>query len=577
METKREDIEQRGHRKRLRLGDMLVKEDVITQDQLNEALKEQKRTNERLGQILMRLEFVNEETILKFLSSQLSIPYATSLADIDEIPKEVAEIIPEFFIRRRKLFPISMEEDSLLVAMADPLDIFALDDVKVLIGDMKLKPIISSEREINALIEKHYGKSMAMEELMKDMEADELQVKEEKEEDIDLSKLTTDSKSAPVVRLVNHILLEAIKQGASDIHIEPYEKHVRTRYRVDGVLHDAGHHPKSAQAAIISRIKIISRLDISERRLPQDGRARVKVGGRDVDLRVSVTPTNFGEKVVIRILDPASLCLDLKLLGFEPETLEIYEQLIKSPWGLVLITGPTGSGKTTTLYSTLTTINSDDKNIMTVEDPVEYVLAGINQQHVNPDIGLSFAAGLRSFLRQDPDIVLVGEIRDKETAEVAINAALTGHLVFSTLHTNDAPGSVTRLVNMGVEPFLITSTVIMVVAQRLIRLLCPKCKEPYEAAPEELSKAGIKTEEKVTIYKEKGCKYCHKIGYKGRGGIYEIMTMDDELKDMVVKGEPASAIKRKAVEKGMVTLHEAAAKKVLEGKTTIEEILRVTM
>ncbi|MBU0568201.1 Flp pilus assembly complex ATPase component TadA, partial [bacterium] len=307
METKREDIEQRGHRKRLRLGDMLVKEDVITQDQLNEALKEQKRTNERLGQILMRLEFVNEETILKFLSSQLSIPYATSLADIDEIPKEVAEIIPEFFIRRRKLFPISMEEDSLLVAMADPLDIFALDDVKVLIGDMKLKPIISSEREINALIEKHYGKSMAMEELMKDMEADELQVKEEKEEDIDLSKLTTDSKSAPVVRLVNHILLEAIKQGASDIHIEPYEKHVRTRYRVDGVLHDAGHHPKSAQAAIISRIKIISRLDISERRLPQDGRARVKVGGRDVDLRVSVTPTNFGEKVVIRILDPASL------------------------------------------------------------------------------------------------------------------------------------------------------------------------------------------------------------------------------------------------------------------------------
>lgn len=579
MEINREERGniKRSFRKRLRLGDMLVKEGVITQRQLDEALKEQNKTNEKLGQILIRLEFVSEEVILKFLSTQLSISYITSLANIEDIPKEVMEIIPEFFIRRRKLFPVSMDKNVLTVAMADPLDIFALDDVKVLIGDMKISPVIASEREITGLIEKYYGKSEVLEEIMRDMETEEVEVKEEKEEEVDLSKLTTDSKSAPVIRLVNHLLLEAIKQGASDIHIEPYQKHMRTRYRVDGVLHDAGHQPKSIQGAIISRIKIISRLDIAERRLPQDGRAQVKVGGRDVDLRVSVTPTNFGEKVVIRILDPASLCLDLKLLGFEPDALRIYEQLIRSPWGLVLITGPTGSGKTTTLYSTLTTINAPDKNIMTVEDPVEYVLDGINQQHVNPEIGLSFAAGLRSFLRQDPDIVLVGEIRDKETAEVAINAALTGHLVFSTLHTNDACGAVTRLINMGVEPFLIASTVIMAVAQRLVRILCPRCKQPYEAVPEVLAQIGIDIGEKTTIYREEGCKYCHKIGYKGRGGIYEIVIMDDEIKDMVIKGEPVSAIKKKAIEKGMITLHEAAARKVLEGKTTIGEILRVTM
>lgn len=565
-------------RERPMLGSMLIKKGIITQDQLNSVLEEQKRTNEKLGQILIRLKIASEEIVLKLLSSQLSIPYIASLADIGEIPKETIDAVPEFFIRRKKLFPISMEKGILTVAMADPLDTFVLDDVQILTGDLKINPLITSEREIDILIKKYYGKSEVevLEETMEGIRTEEIEVKEEEKKEVNLSKLTADSKDASIIELVNHLLLEAVKQGASDIHIEPYEKYLRIRYRIDGVLHDVSRHSKSIQGAIVSRIKIISHLDIVEKRLPQDGRAKVKVSDRDVDLRVSVTPTNFGEKVVIRILDPASLCLDLKLLGFEPNDLKIYEQSIKSPWGLILVVGPAGSGKTTTLYSTLTTINSVDKNIMTVEDPIEYVLPDINQQQVNLEIGLSFTVGLRSFLRQDPDIVLVGEIRDKKTAEASINAALTGHLVLSTLHTNDAPGVVSRLTNMGVKPFLIASTMIVVVAQRLVRLLCPICKEPYEATPEELAQAGIKVEKKTTIYKEKGCQYCLKTGYKGRTGIYEVMVMDDDLKDVIIKKNPDSVIKKEAVRKGMVTLHEAAVRKVLEGKTTIKEMLRVT-
>lgn len=577
METKAEEKKEvkRGFKKRPRLGDMLIEGGIITQEQLDQTLNEQKKTNERLGHALIRMGIVTEEVVLDFLSSQLGIP-CISLADIEEIPQEVVETIPEFIVRRRKLFPISKEKDVLTVAMADPLDIFAIDDIKLMIGHATVNPVIASEKEINALIEKYYGKSTVMEEIMRDMETREVEVQEEEEEGVDLSKLVADSGSALVVRLVNHLLLEAIKQGASDIHIEPYEKHVRTRYRVDGVLHDADYPPKPLQGAVISRVKIMAHLDIAERRIPQDGRANVKVGGRNIDLRVSVTPTNFGEKIVMRVLDPESLCLDLKVLGFAEETLAVYEGLIKSPWGFVLITGPTGSGKTTTLYSTLSTINSPDKNIMTIEDPIEYVLPGINQQNMNPEIGLDFAAGLRSFLRQDPDIILVGEIRDRETAETAINAALTGHIVFSTLHTNDAPGAVTRLVNMGVEPYLITSTVIMSIGQRLLRMLCAKCKEPYEATPEELKKVGIEVEKKTTLYRPNGCGHCNKIGYKGRQGVYELMVMDDELKDLVVEREPASVIKRKAIEKGMRTLHDDAVRKVLAGETTVEEMLRTT-
>ncbi len=562
-------------RKRPRLGDMLVELGIITREQLGNALQEQRRTNERLGHIFIRLGYATEEEIMSRLGSQLGIP-RINLAEIGEIPREVRDAIPEYLVRRRKLFPISKEEQSLVVAMADPLDVFAIDDIRLMIGNIVVDPVIASEKEIDALIEKYYGRTALMEEIMKGLETGEVEVKEATEEAVDLSKLTADSGSAVVVKLVNHFFREAIRREASDIHIEPYERYVRVRYRIDGILYDADSPPKALQSAVISRVKIISRLDIAERRLPQDGRAKVRIAGRDIDLRVSVTPTAFGEKVVLRILDPESLCLDLLQLGFEEDDLKTYEEKIRSPWGFILITGPTGSGKTTTLYSTLATINSPEKNIMTVEDPIEYILPGINQQLVHPDIGLDFATGLRSFLRQDPDIILVGEVRDRETAETAINAALTGHLVFSTLHTNDAAGAVTRLTNMGVEPFLIASTLVISVAQRLVRLLCPKCREPYEAPPAELKQLGIGVNAKITLYRPNGCNYCNQIGYKGREGVYELLAIDDEIKELIVDREPSSIIKEKAIAKGMHTLHESAIKKVLEGKTCVEEMLRIT-
>jgi type IV pilus assembly protein PilB len=459
--------------------------------------------------------------------------------------------------------------------MVDPLDIFAIDDVKAAIGDVVVEPVITSEADINKAIEKFFGKSTTMEEILKEVEEQEI---EPQEETPDVSKLTIEGESAPIVKLVNHLLIEAIKRGASDIHIEPFDKFLRVRYRIDGVLYEAEYPPKHLHPAIVSRVKIMSRLDIAERRLPQDGRAKVKLGQREIDLRISITPTNFGEKVVLRILDPSSLVLDLSALGFEPDVLHIYKENVHKPYGFILITGPTGSGKTTTLYSTLSTINSIDKNIMTIEDPVEYLLPGINQQHVNPEIGLDFATALRSFVRQDPDVILVGEIRDRETAEVAINAALTGHLVFSTLHTNDAPGAVTRLVNMGVEPFLITATVLICVAQRLVRLICPECKEAYEVSRDLVINMGIDVppeKKKVTLYKGKGCEHCNGIGLKGREGVFEVMVLDDEIQKLIVERAPTSLIKQKAIENGMITLQKAAAKKVLDGKIPVEEMFRV--
>jgi type IV pilus assembly protein PilB len=426
-----------------------------------------------------------------------------------------------------------------------------------------------------------------MEDIVKEMELsvkDEGNVEVVKKSDAggdDIIALEAAGEEAPIIKIVNLLLAGAVKSGASDVHIEPYEKTLRVRYRIDGVLHEVSSPPKKLQNAVVSRLKIMASLDIAERRLPQDGRIKIRVVNKEIDLRVSVLPTSFGEKVVMRILDASSLCLDLTKLGFEADALSVFKKNIEVPYGIVLVTGPTGSGKSTTLYSTLSTLNYPDRNIITIEDPVEYVLQGINQVQARADIGLTFAAGLRSFLRQDPDIIMVGEIRDTETAEIAINAALTGHLVFSTLHTNDAPGAMTRLNNMGIEPFLTTSTVIMVVAQRLIRVICKHCKESYEVPTDFLSSIGVKEEEikskkKVTLYRGKGCDNCSNTGYRGRIACFEVMEISDDVKELILNRESTHLIKSKAREHGMITLRETAIKKLLGGVTTVEEVMRVT-
>ncbi|HVM32565.1 MAG TPA: ATPase, T2SS/T4P/T4SS family, partial [bacterium] len=508
-----------------RLGEMLVDEGIITEEQLQEALHEQKIKGGRLEKILISQGYVTQDVIMAFVGTQLGIPHV-SLSEIGNIPNEVVFSVPESIALNHVLIPIVRKDKKLTVAMADPLNVFAIDDIKMMTG-FEVEPAIASEAEIKAMQAKYYGGAAAsggaeagadMQEILGSMGGDtNLEVMEEKQEEMDISKLEAAGEDAPVVRLVNLILTEAVRSGASDIHIEPYEKSMRCRYRIDGVLHEVQSPPKSIAAAMSSRLKIMSSLDISERRLPQDGRIKIKVLGKEIDLRVSICPVQFGEKIVMRILDSSNLSLDLPKLGFEDDVLPKFQKAIVEPYGLVLVTGPTGSGKSTTLYSALHYINDPDTNISTIEDPVEYNLPGINQVNARAGIGLTFAAGLRSFLRQDPDVIMVGEIRDKETGEIAINAALTGHLVFSTLHTNDAPGAVTRMGNMGIEPFLITSTVHCVVAQRLLRRVCKDCKQPYEATPEVLEEMGLPvTGEAVTLYKGAGCATCSSTGYKGR-------------------------------------------------------------
>lgn len=560
---------------RHRLGEMLVDAGIITEEQLKRALDEQKVTGEQLGKILIRLGFAEEEVISAFLAAQLGIPYV-SLKELgmENVDPSVMKLIPDNLVQRQLLIPIAREGNTLTVAMANPLNVLALDDISMVTG-CNVRPVIAPESEIKEAIEKYYG-TVTIEEAMKEAQTRRVTITEE--EELDLGKLIKEGRGAPVINLVNHMIVEAIRLGASDIHIEPYEKSLRARFRVDGVLHEMMSPPKQLQNAIISRIKIMAHLDIAERRLPQDGRCKVRLEDKDVDLRISIVPTTFGEKVGIRILDVSQLCFDLSVLGFEPEVLQLYQEHISIPYGFILVTGPTGSGKTTTLYSTLRAINTPEKHIITIEDPVEYIISGINQTQIKPDIGLTFAAGLRAFLRQDPDVIMVGEIRDRETAEVAVNAALTGHLVFSTLHTNDAPGAVTRLLNMGVEPFLISSTVVMCVAQRLVRIICPKCKEPYEVSKPALRDLGIDVEGegKVTLYRGVGCDHCAGIGYKGRVAVFEVMVLNDQIRDLVVERERTQRIKEAACKAGMITLREAAAKKVLAGITTVEELLRVT-
>ncbi|MBN1383472.1 MAG: type IV-A pilus assembly ATPase PilB [Elusimicrobia bacterium] len=566
-----------------KLGDLLVDVGIITPQQLQDAMEEQKKRGGKLGIILISLGYITEDVLLAFLGKQCGVSYV-SLSEYGELDEDIVKSVPESVVRHQTLIPISKENNVLTIAMADPLNVFATDDLRLMTGH-EINVVIASENEIRTAIEKYYGNKASMDDIVKDMEGNgvdaNVDVVKESDSGKDIVSLEAEGEDAPIIKIVNLLLSGAVKAKASDIHIEPYEKSLRVRYRIDGVLHEVSAPPKRTQNAISSRLKIMSNLDIAERRLPQDGRIKIKVMNKEVDLRVSILPTAFGEKIVMRILDSSSLKLELTELGFEQETLAVYQKNIAIPYGIILVTGPTGSGKSTTLYSTLSTLNQPDVNISTIEDPVEYVLEGINQVQARPDIGLTFASGLKSFLRQDPDIIMVGEIRDTETAEIAINAALTGHLVFSTLHTNDAPGAVTRLNNMGIEPFLTTSTVTMVIAQRLVRVICQNCKEPYEVPADVLISSGLSKKEignkkHIKLFKGKGCDRCSNTGYRGRISCYEVMEVNDKIKELILDRASTHIIKHTAIESGMLTLRQSAFKKVLAGTTTVEEMMRIT-
>jgi type IV pilus assembly protein PilB len=567
-----------------RLGDLLVKEKVITPDQLDQALKVQKESGTRLGSILVKLGYLSDEDVTNFLSRQYGVP-AINLSYF-EIDPAVVKLIPYETAKRYQILPLSRVGASLTIAMVDPTNVFAMDDIKFMTG-FNIEPVVASESSILDGIEKAYGAAHEedLEKVMMAMtegaDADvELQAEEE---EIGLSDLEKAAEEAPIVKLVNMILTDAVKRGASDVHVEPYEKEYRVRFRVDGMLQTIMSPPMKLKDAITSRIKIMAKLDISEKRLPQDGRIMLKVnlGGKrkSLDYRVSTLPTLWGEKIVMRLLDKENLRLDMTKLGFEPESLVKFEKAILKPYGMVLVTGPTGSGKTNTLYSAISRLNQPDTNIMTAEDPVEFQLAGVNQVQMKESIGLNFAAALRAFLRQDPNIILVGEIRDFETAEIAIKAALTGHLVLSTLHTNGAPETISRLMNMGIEPFLVATSVHMIVAQRLVRRICSECKDPVELPPQALIEAGFTPEEvkTVKVYKGKGCGVCNNTGYKGRAGLYEVMEIDDDIRELILVGASAVELKKKAVERGMLTLRRSGLIKAMAGVTTLEEVARETV
>ena len=566
-----------------RLGDLLVKEKVITPEQLSQASKVQKETNCRLGSALVKLGFLSDEDVTNFLSRQYGVP-AINLSYF-EIDPAVVKLIPFETAKRYQILPLSRVGASLTIAMVDPTNVFAMDDIKFMTG-FNIEPVVASESSINEGIEKAYGTNNQEEletvmQSMTDLDADvELQ---SEEQEMELADLERAADEAPIVKLVNLVLTDAVKRGASDIHMEPYEKEFRVRFRIDGVLQSIMTPPLKLKDAITSRVKIMSKLDISEKRLPQDGRIMLKmnIGGRkkQLDFRVSTLPTLWGEKIVMRLLDKENLRLDMTKLGFEPESLVKSEKAILKPYGMVLVTGPTGSGKTNTLYSSIARLNQPDTNIMTAEDPVEFQLQGVNQVQMKEQIGLNFAAALRAFLRQDPNIILVGEIRDFETAEIAIKAALTGHLVLSTLHTNGAPETITRLMNMGIEPFLVATSVHLICAQRLVRRICKDCAEVMEVPYQTLIEEGYSPEEAKTvkIQKGKGCATCNNTGYKGRTGLYEVMEVDEEIKELVLVGASAVELKKKAIERGMFTLRRSGLIKVALGMTTLEEVARETI
>jgi type IV pilus assembly protein PilB len=595
----------------VRIGELLLKEKRITPDQLQQALTHQKANGGKLGFNLVKMGFVKDEEITALLSKQYGVP-SINLTQFD-IDPAVIKLIPAETAQKYQIVPLSRAGATLTIAMTDPTNVFAMDDIKFMTG-YNVEPVVASEIAVIEAIQKYYpaaaGKaignakmaapkeptqqlpnvstleiaSKGLEELQAslDTDASDVEVLEELQE-ISADALARQGEEAPVVRLVNVVLMSAIQKGASDIHIEPYEKELRVRYRVDGILYNIMAPPMKFRDAISSRIKIMSKLDIAEKRLPQDGRIKIRFNEngaqKEIDFRVSVLPTLFGEKIVLRLLDKDKLMLDMTRLGFESESLAKFETAILRPWGMVLVTGPTGSGKTNTLYSSIAKINTPETNIMTAEDPVEFNLAGINQVQVKESIGLNFAAALRSFLRQDPNIILVGEIRDFETAEIAVKAALTGHLVLSTLHTNDAPSTINRLMNMGIEPFLVASSVHLICAQRLVRRVCSNCKEPAPLPPPALVQAGFSAElaNEVTPMKGRGCDRCNQTGYKGRVGLYEVMEIAEELRELILVGASGLELRRKAVDEGMITLRQSGLRKVKEGVTTIEEVVRETV
>jgi type IV pilus assembly protein PilB len=567
-----------------RLGEILVRDSLISAEQLKQALEHQKRDGGRLGTVLVKLGLVSDEDITAVLSRQYGVPSIN--LKFYEVDPSVIKLIPQETAVRYQIVPLSRVGSTLTIAMTDPTNVFAMDDIKFMTG-FNVEPVVASETAISEAIGKFYGAVESVEELdkvMKDLAGEDAALELTQEEaDMDLASLERAAEEAPIIKLVNLILTDAVKRGASDIHVEPYEKEYRVRFRIDGVMQSVMTPPLKLKDAITSRVKIMAKLDISEKRLPQDGRIMIKYikDGRkkELDFRVSTVPTLFGEKVVMRLLDKENLRLDMTKLGFEQESLDKFTKAILRPYGMVLVTGPTGSGKTNTLYSSVARLNTPDTNIMTAEDPVEFQLPGINQVQMKEQIGLNFASALRAFLRQDPNIILVGEIRDFETAEIAVKAALTGHLVLSTLHTNDAPSTISRLMNMGIEPFLVATSVNLIAAQRLVRRICSQCKEAMNLTPQALIDAGYTPEESktTTVYHGRGCGTCNNTGYKGRVALYEVMDVTDELKELILVGASALELRKKALEMGMITLRRSGLIKIAAGMTTLEEVIRETV
>ncbi len=559
-----------------RLGELLVRNKLIDQQQLTKALEEQKASGGRLGASMVKLGFLKEEDLAAFLSRQYGVP-SINLSEF-EIDESVIKLVPSEVVQKYQLIPINRAGSTLIVAMADPSNIFAIDDIKFMTG-YNVEIVVSAENSIKSAIDKYYDQSASFDDVMGDLDDIDLEVIDDVDE-IDTGELERASEDAPVVKLVNLILTDAIKKGASDIHVEPYEKSFRVRYRIDGVLHEVMKPPLKLKNALTSRIKIMSEMDISERRLPQDGRIKIKLpGGKDMDYRVSCLPTLFGEKIVLRLLDKSNLQLDMTKLGYEEQSLKWFKEQIHKPFGMVLVTGPTGSGKTVSLYSALSELNTPSENISTAEDPVEFNFAGINQCQMHEEIGLNFAAALRSFLRQDPDIIMIGEIRDFETAEIGVKAALTGHLVLSTLHTNDCPSTVNRLLNMGIEPFLVASAVNLITGQRLGRRLCQECQVPEDIPKETLIQAGVPEDQvdSFNSYKGEGCVKCNDTGYKGRVGFYQVMPMFEELRELILAGANTAELKRESMRLGVKTMRQAALTKMDERITSFEETLRCTI
>jgi len=559
----------------LRLGQLLLKAEIITEEQLKKAQGEQKLRGQNLSSILIDMGFLSEDALLDFLRKRYGLP-SINLAEIELDPKLVGLVGPDF-MHKNQVVPVRRSGSTLYLAIVDPFNVSVIDDIKFRTG-YHIEALVASETDIRTTIERHLNPTASIDGALADFEDEGMEVVKQ-DETFDLGELEKTAEEAPVVKLVNLILADAISKGASDIHIEPYEKFMRVRERIDGILYEVMRPPIQMKNAITSRIKIMSQLDIAERRLPQGGRFLIRMQNREMDFRISLIPTLFGEKVVMRLLDKTKLQLDMTKLGFEPEALAIFHEAIYKPYGMILVTGPTGSGKTTTLYSVLSELNKVSENICTAEDPIEFNIPGVNQVQMHEAIGLNFAASLREFLRQDPDIILVGEIRDLETAEIAVKAALTGHLVLSTLHTNDAPSTIGRLLDMGVEPFLVASSLIVTVAQRLIRCICPDCKEPLDVPPEALVDLGVPEEEidDFKCYKGKGCTKCSNIGYRGRLSLFEVMPTTDEIQELTLRRAAANELKRAAIQSGMRTLRQSGIAKIKQGITTIEEVLRVTV